>query len=306
MSQLSNKADLDELAELLQSPCQLGDHLLEGLIARTATALIFIAHGDVVVKLTVARYAPLLERELTLLKVCKAAALEGVVGPVRDELEWIVIPGWGRVATMLLPLLEGGDLVQWIGSRNTRHLPLGSGCALEIGTVVGGVLRSMLCLPRPIVYGDVKPQNVLLPRPDAPLSQLTLIDFDAAHEIDPPGELSPEVERDLMGDVNSFGELLFTVATGHEPPAEGEPNPRTGNPAFDSLVVRCVTSEIGAPGYRSMTDESLWDDFARALAVQDTRKVPSLTRPMLVLIGVLLFVLVIVAVAAKSPTAFGP
>ena len=58
-------AELDELAEGLAPPCQIGGYTLEGLISKTSTALIFVARGGAfgdakegVMKLTGAEYAP--------------------------------------------------------------------------------------------------------------------------------------------------------------------------------------------------------------------------------------------------------
>src|SRR5207244_6381703 len=135
---------------------------------------------------------------------------------------------------LMLPFLSGGDLVQWVGEHATRTGRLGAHLGLQIGEQVGGVLRDLLRLPNPLVHRDVKPQNVLLPYPDAPLTELTLIDLDASQELEIPLEdfsTAPmDIAQRLVEDVNGFGELLFILATGREPPTETSPDPRTGNP----------------------------------------------------------------------------
>jgi hypothetical protein len=313
INQRVGSVELDRLAETLQPPCRLGDFVLEGLMARTGTALIFIARGpeadatERVLKLTGPAYAPVLERELQLLNACAAAELQGVVRPLRERLLRIDHAHElnGPLAAIVLPFLSGGDLVQWIGTRATRTGQLGAGPALEVAEVVGGRLRSLLDLPRPIVYGDVKPQNVLLPRPDAPVAELVLIDLDASEVLDlDPGDLADaprDVAQRLIADVNAFGELLFMLATGREPPVEGEPTPATGNAAFDTLVPRCMNAELGSRGYASMAGDGLWRDLAHAIELQ--RQPPSvrerLRRPVLALIGLVLLCLLIVAVFTK-------
>jgi hypothetical protein len=323
-------AELEQLAEDLEPPCRVGDFVLEGLISKTTTALVFVARGGAfgasegVLKLTGPAYAPLLERELNLLKRCREAQLPGVVRPLRDELAWLALDGpqaddedvparaaaeqATSAAALLLPFLSGGDLVQWIGAQATRTGYLGARPALEIGENVGGVLRGMLDLPRPVVHGDVKPQNVLLPKPDATLGELTLIDLDASSELDMLPADSSQVPRgviqSLVSDVNGFGELLYVLATGSDPPTEGEPNPATGNAAFDGLVVRCMTADVDAHAYTCLRDEALWRDFAHARAVERGRKrapLPDLLgrRLFLAAVGLVLFCLLVLALLAK-------
>jgi hypothetical protein len=317
-------AELELLAEDLRPPCRIGDFVLEGLLSKTTTALVFVARGGAfgpgegALKLTGSAYAPLLERELERLQRCREAHVAGVVRPIRDELVWLTLDGEqdgddrpASVAALLLPFLSGGDLVQWIGTRATRAGFLGARPALEVGERVGALLRGMLELPRPLVHGDVKPQNVLLPEPGATLGELTLIDLDASSELDVfPTDLSRAprgVVQCLVSDVNGFGELLYELATGHEPPAEGDANPETGNAAFDDLVVSCMNADVDTHAYTSLRDAALWRDLALARAVEDRRvrhgPLPNLLHNRLFLgaIGLMLFCLLMLAVMAKVP-----
>ena len=307
-------AELQRLTELLETPCQLGAYTLEGLICRTSTALVFVARGGVfgtgegVMKLTGKAYAPLLDRELRLLNGCQESAVSGIVRPIRSELEWL----GNDAAAILLPFLDGGDLVQWIGAQTTGSGRLGPHLALEVGSHVGGVLRHLLQLPRPLVHRDVKLQNVLLAYPGAPLSDLTLIDLDVSEELDISHEefasAPPAVAESLVGDVRGFGELLFDVATGHDPPTQGAPNPHTGNAAFDALVEKCLTSVADGPGYVSLADAELWRDLNAALALERARGhvKPKPRRVLLgdgrwylAMVGALLFIGLLLAVASK-------
>ncbi|HLZ30961.1 MAG TPA: hypothetical protein VKV73_26890 [Chloroflexota bacterium] len=317
--------ELNQLADRLQAPCMLGDYRLEGRIRKTSTALVFIAAGGVfgkdtegVLKLTGQTYAPVLERELGLLNWCSEVEIEGIVRPTRPQLEWLTVEGTdGRppmsVSAMLMPFLSGGDLVQWIGEHATRTGRLGAHLGLQVGEQVGGVLRDMLRLPRPLVHLDVKPQNVLLPFPGAPLTELTLIDLDASEELDIPLEDFASAPREiaelLQRDVHGFGELLFVLATGREPPTDSTPDPHTGNAAFDRLVIKCLTAEAEVEeDYVCLADNRLWKDLNDALDVEKTRPKPGLpTGRMRVLmdkralagIGGLLFVGLVAAIASK-------
>jgi hypothetical protein len=294
-------AELERLAETLQPPCRLDEFSLEGLLSRTTTALVFVARdsngAQCVLKLTGPVYTPVLQRELDLLNACRAAGVRGVVRPLRDQLLLMQSDG-STLAAEVLPFLTGGDLVVWIGAHATRTGRLGATPALRVSAVVGNLLRELLRLPRPIVHGDVKPQNLLLPRPDAALSELTLIDLDAATELEAPVAAPPrEIAQQLVADVNGFGELLYMVATGREPPSDEEPNPSTGNAIFDELVVRCITAEAGSRGYASMAGDGLWRDLDQAIAAQHQRSRTARVRPLLGLAAVVLFFLLLLMAA---------
>jgi hypothetical protein len=313
-------AELECLAELLATPCQLGDYRLEGLIRRTTTALVFVARGgefgegEGVVKVTGREYAPVLERELGLLVFCQANEVGGVVRPLRPSLAWFA-PGGDQgtaAAAMLLPFLRGGDLIGWIGAQASRTGRLGPGLALEVGLNVATILRALLRLPRPVIHHDVKPANVLFPRPDAPLTDITLIDFDVATQLGAPlrdlAHAPREVAASLIVDVHGFGELLFEVATGREVPPEGVPDPQTGNGVFDALVVTCLTSEAGRQGYTSLIDERLGRDLEHAAVEERARSRPlsafspkRMSRRQLYVaaLGVMLFAGLVMAVVAR-------
>ncbi|MDQ6672657.1 MAG: hypothetical protein M3069_18270, partial [Chloroflexota bacterium] len=309
-------AELERLGSRLATPCRLGAYLLEGLICRTPTALVFVARGGAfgagegVIKLSGKAFSPLLERELRLLNWCRDAHVRNIVRPVAAELEWLE----SGAAGVLLPYLDGGDLVQWIGARSTGSGDLGPRLALAVGEHIGGVLRDLLQLPRPLVHRDVKPQNVLLAHPGAPLTDLTLIDLDVSEELDISHQTfacAPrEIAESLVGDVRGFGELLFDVATGHDPPTQVPPNPHTGNTVFDALVEKALTSVADGPGYLSMADRMLWADLAAAFAfdrgarpVRGGRanrsrfRAPGRERRYLAVLGVFLFLGLVVAVA---------
>ena len=277
-------AELDRLAEVLETPCRMGEFALEGLIRKSTTALVFVARGGIfgdgegVVKLTGAEYAPLLARELELLTWCQSVGVAGVVRPASGALEWLDIHGEGeaapatRVACLLLPFLSGGDLVGWIGDRAMRTGQLGACPALEVGRQVGGTLRALLAQSPPLVHHDIKAQNALFPRPGAAVAELTLIDFDVAEhlpvalkaDVAPP----PEVAQSLLQDVHGFGELLYSLASGREPPVEGSVDPATDNPHFNALVVGCLQAAGAKTDYVSLADERLWRDLDRSAAFE--------------------------------------
>ena len=250
-------AELDYLVSVLEPPAQLGMFALTGHLARSATAALYTARGPLfgpdtegVLKLTGSAFAPILERELSILSAAARADVSGVVRPLKSDLVWLAAGGDRLdrpVAALALPFLSGGDLASLV-ARAGRVGQLGPNLALQVARPLAEALRGMLVeLDQPVVHGDLRAQHLLLPSPDAPLSELTLIDFDAARDTAPEGT---DADRE---DIRAFGEVLTLVATGDSRSAV------SGDRSFARLVGRCLEH-----AYHSMADPALWRDLAAA------------------------------------------
>ncbi|HET6315819.1 MAG TPA: hypothetical protein VFG86_05130, partial [Chloroflexota bacterium] len=218
-------AELEYLANSLRPPCQLGDYEITGQLARSATALLFTARGGVfgpeaegVLKVTGTAYAPILQRELKLLLEATTAGIDNIVQPKHDELVWLNAGGERAArpaAGLALPFLSGGD-VATLAERSARGGGLGANLALAVARPLGEGLRGLLTeLARPVVHADVRAHNALLPSPSAKVGELTLIDLDAAHELDTDlRNPDQEAARLLAEDVRGFGDILHLMSGG--------------------------------------------------------------------------------------------
>jgi hypothetical protein len=265
--------ELAYLAAALEPPADIGGYTLTGQLARSATAVLYTARGQIfgtdegVLKVTGTAYAPILERELRLLAQAASVELDGLVRPASAQLVWLAVGGSAAdrpAAALALPFLSGGDLTA-VAARASRTGSLGVALALQVARPVATALRGLLrVLERPVVHGDVRPQNVVLPSPTATFAEVLLIDLDAARELEPAIadrlERPPrEVAAALVEDVHGFGEILCLLTTGRgDQPPTSDVAPR----AFEQFVRRC----LGRDGeqYRSMADEQLWHDLAAA------------------------------------------
>jgi serine/threonine protein kinase len=265
---------LDRLADALEPPSRIGNYQLTGLVARTETALVYVASGGLfgrdegILKLTSRAYAPLLERELAILVRCERAEVDGVIRPSSAVALQLRLEKGLEAVAVALPLCSGGTLTNVIAGRGSRGL--GSGFALDVGLNVASALCGLLALPRLLVHGDVRPANVMLPAPNAELTQLTLIDFDAARELSAPLPVAVSDRGSaavLATDVRGFGELLYQAATGRE--SVDQPPLPTGNPTFDALVVKCMSSTPEVDdSYVCLADQALWRDLQRAIEAE--------------------------------------
>jgi hypothetical protein len=239
--------ELDYLAEALVPPCQLGPFMLTGRLARSARAVLFTARydgRDVVLKLTGTAFAPGLARELELLTACADADVPNVVRPVERDLVWLFASGDRPAAALVLPLLSGGDLGTRMG-RAARNGQLGPALALEAARPLANALRGLLCdLHQPLLHGDLRVGNVLLPSPTSPLADLALMDLDRTRELEPTA---------AAAEVRALGAILCLLATGQERPGE---RPIGGGP-FKRLLDRCLRGE-----YASLADRQFWRDLA--------------------------------------------
>lgn len=257
-------AELDYLAEALRPPCSLGPYDITGLLARSATALLLTARGGVfgtevegVLKVTGSAYAPILARELKLLRDAAGAGIDGIARPLAKDVFWLHAggPGADRPAAALpLPFLSGGDMAA-LAERMGRTGDLGATLALAVARPLAEALRGLLTeLERPVVHGDVRAQNVLLPSPSAAPAEVLLIDLDAAHELEcSVVNPTPDAARLLAEDTRGLGDILALLAGGRS----------SGNRELDTLIESCR-----AQRYTSLADARLWHDLTAAERAQ--------------------------------------
>jgi len=242
--------ELEQLAAVLEPPCQLGPYRLTARLARSQTALVFTASGgpfdadEGVLKVATSHYASRQRAELQRLVQCSDAGVRGVVWPVLRDQEWLAVPGMldAHIAAIALPFLTGGDLYAIKRARRP-------GLTNEALRVIANTLRHLLELPTPMTHGGVSMRNALLPRPGAELSELTLIDLGSAVELSSCTRREAEVA--CKADVIAFGAAISELGT-----------------EMDGLARACREGR-----YASMADSGLW----RALA-QPKRKWFSLWR----------------------------
>lgn len=247
MFERASIVELAQLAEVFGPPRALGPYLLTGLLASSSSALIYTATrgpfdvGEGVLKLTTSHHAARLRAELERLVRCADAGVSGVIRPARRELDWLPVPELmdAHVAVMALPFLSGGDLYAVRRARGPSQ-----GLAREVALRLAATLRHLLELEEPMVHGTLTPRSVVLPSPGADLSELTLIDFGAAHDLRdvPPGDM-----RDLCGaEVAAFGSILLTLTQ--------------DSPGRLTEFARACSSAR----YASMADRRLWRALEQA------------------------------------------
>lgn len=247
MFERASIVELAQLAEVLAPPSALGPYLLTGLLASSSSALIFTAtHGlfeDVegVLKLTTSHHAARLRAELDRLVRCADGGVNGVIRPAMRELDWLPVPELmdAHVAVMALPFLSGGDLYAVRRARGPSP-----GLTREVALTLAATMRHLLELAEPMVHGSLSLRKLVLPRPDADLSQLTLIDFGDARDV---GGLPPEEVRRLCeADVMAFGGVVLELT-------QGSPS------GLGAFAESCAKAK-----YTSMADRRLWRDLERA------------------------------------------
>jgi hypothetical protein len=239
--------ELTQLADVFAPPCTLGPYMLTGVLASSSSALLYTAtrgtfdDGEGVLKLTTSHHAARLRAELDVLMRCADAGVEGVIRPVLRELEWLAVPELAdaHVAVMALPFFSGGDLHAVRRTRGTSQE-----VAREVALRLAATLRHLLELEEPLVHGALGPRSVLLPSPGAELSQLTLIDFGAAHNLrDVPSE---EMRKLCATDVAGYGTIMLELT-------------QDSRGKLTEFASACASAR-----YPSMADRRLWRDLQHA------------------------------------------
>jgi serine/threonine protein kinase len=161
--------------------------------------------------------------ELLACLAAEALLLAGLSHPNLPTVhEYIEEAGIGY---LIMQLVEGVTLREIFSRQRGRPLPLAQ--VLDIGCALCVLLAFLHTSTPPIVYGDLKPANVMLCRQ----GHLVLIDFGTAYvlgsgipplQVYTPGYAPPEqhlgTERTPQVDLYSLGTLLLELLTGCRQP----------------------------------------------------------------------------------------
>src|SRR3954469_23175106 len=204
---------------------QLGPYQLEDLLGRGGMAVVYKA------------LQPALRRYVAV-KVLPAYFVhaEGFLARFRQEAEMVahlehpnILPIYdfgqeGEVPYIVMPLVSGGTLRQWLSEGPTLDR------ALRVFSHLLSALDYAHTRQPSIVHRDLKPSNVLMSHGDWPL----LTDFGIAKIVEPsmqltrtgmmvgtPKYMAPEQSEgrgvDHRADVYAMGIILFEILTGHVP-----------------------------------------------------------------------------------------
>jgi serine/threonine-protein kinase len=202
----------------------------------------------------------------------EASAVAGIRHPSVLALYDFSPPQGEEPGYLVTELIDGPDLRQVIDARRGHLLPES---AMLFGAQIADALGAVHAAG--VVHRDVKPDNVLIDRGEAP--RVVLTDFGVAHVggldtmtatgavLGSPAYMSPEQARgDEVGpssDVFSLGVVLYQMCTGHLPFCGKDPltmlsailrgeftrpgklDPHVG-PALEAIILRCLEHDPGA------------------------------------------------------------
>jgi serine/threonine protein kinase len=164
----------------------------------------------------IARVSDAFQREAHLLSRLHHPGLPAIYDYFSENGRWYLV----------MDLIEGETLEQRLNYIPTRKLPRPE--ALTTGIQLCSILHYLHARPRPIIFWDLKPSNIML----TPQNMVYLIDFGIARHFSPgpPGEsldfgtagyAAPELYTGQkvtpQADIYSLGVLLFRMLSGHEP-----------------------------------------------------------------------------------------
>lgn len=193
-------------------------------------------------------------REARIMKECFHPALPVILESFRR----------GNCYYIVMEYVEGMTLKEYVEKQGRLSLEL----TVKLGTALSEALSYLHTRNQPIVYGDLKPENLILTKE----GKLRLLDFgtaeweteqgNAAGCYASPGYAAPEQKRgkkaEITSDIYSFGAMLHYMLTGEDPcrPPYIRRKLRDCDGAFpkglERLVERCLM-ENPEDRYQSVT-----------------------------------------------------